>query len=29
MGNATEWFDYGVYAYAAVYIQKVFFPTGN
>lgn len=26
MGNATEWFDYGVYAYAAVYIQQVFFP---
>jgi MHS family proline/betaine transporter-like MFS transporter len=29
MGNATEWFDYGVYAYAAVYIQQVFFPTGD
>ncbi len=29
MGNATEWFDYGVYAYAAVYIQEVFFPTGD
>jgi MHS family proline/betaine transporter-like MFS transporter len=29
MGNATEWFDYGVYAYAAVYIQDVFFPTGD
>jgi MFS transporter, MHS family, proline/betaine transporter len=27
MGNATEWFDYGVYAYAAVYIQQVFFPS--
>jgi MFS transporter, MHS family, proline/betaine transporter len=27
MGNATEWFDYGVYAYAAVYIQHVFFPS--
>jgi MHS family proline/betaine transporter-like MFS transporter len=26
MGNATEWFDYGVYAYATVYIQHVFFP---
>lgn len=29
MGNATEWFDYGVYAYAAVYIQQVFFPSDN
>lgn len=29
MGNATEWFDYGVYAYAAVYIQHVFFPSDN
>ncbi|HSE55282.1 MAG TPA: MFS transporter, partial [Nocardioidaceae bacterium] len=29
MGNATEWFDYGVYAYAAVYIQQVFFPSEN
>lgn len=27
MGNATEWFDYGVYAYATTYIQHVFFPT--
>ncbi len=26
MGNATEWFDYGVYAYAVSYIQHVFFP---
>jgi MFS transporter, MHS family, proline/betaine transporter len=29
MGNATEWFDYGVYAYAAVYIQQVFFPSDD
>jgi MHS family proline/betaine transporter-like MFS transporter len=29
MGNTTEWFDYGIYAYAAVYIQKVFFPSDN
>ncbi len=29
MGNATEWFDYGVYAYAAVYIQHVFFPSDD
>jgi len=26
MGNMTEWFDYGVYAYAATYITIVFFP---
>jgi MFS transporter, MHS family, proline/betaine transporter len=26
MGNMTEWFDYGVYAYAATYITAVFFP---
>ncbi len=26
MGNTTEWFDYGVYAYAAVYIGQAFFP---
>jgi MHS family proline/betaine transporter-like MFS transporter len=29
MGNATEWFDYGVYAYAVVYIKEVFFPQGD
>ncbi len=29
MGNMTEWFDYGVYAYAAVYIQGAFFPSAN
>jgi MHS family proline/betaine transporter-like MFS transporter len=27
IGNATEWFDYGVYAYLAVYIGQVFFPS--
>jgi MHS family proline/betaine transporter-like MFS transporter len=27
LGNMTEWFDYGVYAYAAVYLQQVFFPS--
>ncbi len=27
IGNATEWFDYGVYAYAAVYIGQAFFPS--
>jgi MHS family proline/betaine transporter-like MFS transporter len=29
MGNATEWFDYGVYAYTAVYIGQAFFPSEN
>ena len=27
MGNAVEWFDYGVYAYVAVYIGHAFFPS--
>ena len=26
IGNMTEWFDYGVYAYAASYITAQFFP---
>ncbi|WP_221776691.1 MFS transporter [Rhodococcus aetherivorans] len=26
MGNFTEWFDYGVYAYTATYIADAFFP---
>lgn len=26
IGNMTEWFDYGVYAYTAVYIGEAFFP---
>ncbi|MDI3424349.1 glycine betaine/L-proline transporter ProP [Streptomyces luteolus] len=29
LGNAMEWFDFGVYAYLAVTIGKVFFPTGS
>lgn len=29
IGNATEWFDYGVYAYTAVYIGRAFFPSDN
>jgi MFS transporter, MHS family, proline/betaine transporter len=29
MGNAVEWFDYGIYAYAAVYIGRAFFPSEN
>lgn len=29
MGNATEWFDYGVYAYVATYIGKAFFPEAD
>jgi len=27
IGNMTEWFDYGVYAYTAVYIGDAFFPS--
>jgi MHS family proline/betaine transporter-like MFS transporter len=27
MGNATEWFDYGVYAYTARHIGTAFFPS--
>ena len=26
MGNATEWFDYGLYAYGVTYISVAFFP---
>lgn len=26
IGNATEWFDYGIYAYGVVYISKALFP---
>ncbi len=26
IGNATEWFDYGVYAVSVVYITQNFFP---
>ncbi len=29
IGNMTEWFDYGVYAYTATYIAAVFFPSDN
>jgi MHS family proline/betaine transporter-like MFS transporter len=29
IGNATEWFDYGVYAYPSVYIGQNFFPGDN
>lgn len=29
MGNAIEWFDYGVYAVAATYIAVNFFPSDN
>ena len=29
IGNATEWFDYGVYAYTAVYIGDAFFPSAD
>lgn len=26
MGNATEWFDYGLYAYGVTYISAALFP---
>jgi MFS transporter, MHS family, proline/betaine transporter len=29
IGNMTEWFDYGVYAYTAVYIGETFFPSDD
>jgi MHS family proline/betaine transporter-like MFS transporter len=29
MGNATEWFDYGVYAFAIAYIEANFFPNDS
>ena len=28
LGNATEWFDYGIYAYGVTYISAALFP-GN
>ena len=29
LGNAMEWFDFGIYSYLAVTIGDVFFPSGN
>ena len=29
LGNAMEWFDFGVYAYITTTIAQVFFPPGN
>ncbi|MDL5201321.1 glycine betaine/L-proline transporter ProP [Streptomyces sp. ALI-76-A] len=29
LGNAMEWFDFGVYSYLAVTLGKVFFPSGD
>ncbi|GHH76579.1 MFS transporter [Streptomyces sulfonofaciens] len=29
LGNAMEWFDFGIYSYLAVTIGHVFFPAGN
>ncbi len=29
LGNAMEWFDFGVYGYLAVTIGQVFFPSSN
>src|SRR5690606_41163470 len=26
VGNATEWFDYGIYAYGVVYLSAALFP---
>ena len=26
LGNATEWFDYGIYAYGVTYISAALFP---
>jgi MHS family proline/betaine transporter-like MFS transporter len=26
IGNATEWFDYGIYAYGVTYISTALFP---
>ncbi|MDI5966809.1 MFS transporter [Streptantibioticus silvisoli] len=29
LGNAMEWFDFGIYSYLAVTLGRVFFPSGN
>ncbi|MEZ7003072.1 glycine betaine/L-proline transporter ProP [Streptomyces sp. AD55] len=29
LGNAMEWFDFGIYSYLAATIGRVFFPSGN
>ncbi|ARZ69916.1 MFS transporter [Streptomyces albireticuli] len=29
LGNAMEWFDFGIYSYLAVTLGDVFFPSGN
>ncbi|MDN5862609.1 MAG: MFS transporter [Salinisphaera sp.] len=29
MGNAVEWFDYGVYAYLTIHISQALFPAGT
>ena len=29
IGNATEWFDYGIYAYGTVYIANALFPENS
>ncbi|WP_308492251.1 MFS transporter [Microbacterium terrisoli] len=29
IGNATEWFDYGIYGYLVVYLSKLFFTFGD
>ncbi|NED80077.1 MFS transporter, partial [Streptomyces sp. SID11233] len=29
LGNAMEWYDFGIYSYLASTLGKVFFPSGN
>lgn len=29
LGNAMEWFDFGIYSYLAATLGQVFFPSGN
>jgi MHS family proline/betaine transporter-like MFS transporter len=29
LGNAMEWYDFGIYSYLASTIGRVFFPSGN
>ncbi|WP_265446862.1 MFS transporter [Flexivirga meconopsidis] len=29
LGNAVEWFDYGIYAYGVTHISKALFPSGS
>lgn len=29
LGNAMEWYDFGIYSYLVATLGKVFFPSGN